>query len=165
MTPKASRAALRIAMALGVFFGCWAKTGSEVHLIPVGYVGVVVILYGVPNGEIPRRSDDGVVTYAVGGDGFLAVSDPAPPAGFYDTRYYYVSTAGSRSEIPYEGEAGSLQIFAAVDGVTGSGPAATRWASYVVGVPAEHNDWAELRDQAVERAVARARQQRSKEER
>lgn len=158
MTPKTSCAVLGIAMTLGVFLGCWATVGSEVHLIPEGYVGVVVILYDASNGETPLRSDDGTVTYAIGGDGFLAVSNPALPAGFYDTRYYYLSTDGSRSEIPYEGETSSLQIFSAVDGVTGTEPAATKWASYVVGVPAQRSDWAELRDQAVERAVVRARQ-------
>lgn len=143
--------------AVTLAIACWAESGSQVHLIPDGFIGPVVVVFGVPEGDSAVTNGEGAAVYAFGTDGLLLLRDPAPPAGYYDIRYFYVGPDGKRSEIPYKAERDRLQVFGDVDGVTGTGPGEIRWVSYIVGVPSERHDWFEVRDSAVDRAVASVR--------
>jgi len=136
---------------------CGSFKGSEVHLIPEGYRGPVVILYesSAVESELPRERDSTI--YKIGNDGVVSVATQARSPGFYDVKYFYVAPDGTRSELPYETDTEKLQVFGAVDGMTRAGDdspsRSVRWAAYIVAVPSERDDWVQLREHAVERAV------------
>lgn len=134
--------------------GC-SPSGSMTHLIPDGYVGPVVIVFEDPSGEPPVHDEGRGVVYKISADGVLRLSTPAPEAGLYLISYFYVGDDGSRKEIPRSGETSELQVFAKVDGATSEQDDGKpiRWAAYVVGVPKERDDWAQVRGEATSRAI------------
>ena len=140
--------------ALLSIFGC-RVSGSVTHLIPDGYVGPVVIVFNDPEGEAPNRGEDGGVVYEIPPGGVLRLSTPALEAGLYDITYFYVRPDGTRQEIPHRGDESEFQVFAEVDGATGKQDDGkpTRWVAYVLGVPNERDDWAQVRGEATSRAI------------
>lgn len=133
--------------------GC--RSGSATHLIPDGYVGPVVVVYGVPGGETPRMEGRNV-TYQIKATGVLRVAVSAPPAGTVIS-FHYVKPDGSRQRLAHGGEKESLQVFNYVDGVTAKGVTqgeTRRWSAYVVGVPGARDDWGSVLDVAI--AAARS---------
>lgn len=150
---------LRLGFALCVLLvlvGC-RQGESEIHLIPDGFVGPVVVVYGVPGAASIEKGPNGESLYRIGSDGVLVTSDLSPEPGWYGLKFFRVREDGSRNRIPYHGDRDELQIFADVDGVTGVEPNATRWRAYVVGIPSQREDWIEARIRAVDEAVLRFR--------
>ncbi len=139
---------------LPAIFGC-RVSGSVTHLLPAGYVGPVVIVFDNPNGEAPERDEEGGVVHEIPPDGVLRLSTPAPEAGLYDVNYFYVRPDGTRQEIPRHADKRTLQVFAEVDGATDEQEDGKpiRWSAYVVGIPNERDDWAQVRGEATSRAI------------
>jgi hypothetical protein len=135
-------------------FGC-RGSGSMTHLIPDGYVGPVVIVFDDPNGELPKHDEAGGAVYEIPADGVLRLSTPAPEAGLYDINYFYVRPDGTRQKLPHHVDKGTLQVFADGVGATGEQEDGKpiRWTAYVVGVPNERDDWAQVRGEATSRAI------------
>ncbi len=91
---------------LGVllFVGHYFATlrGREIHLIPSGYRGPVVIAYDMPNG-VPARYEDGARVFEIPSDGILRTQMETPDDGWIRPgriRYFYVDEKGQREEIP-----------------------------------------------------------------
>ena len=73
---------------------------SEIHLLPEGYRGPVVIIFNEAGGE-PAVSGDGGQVYTIPRDGVLK-TQAAPPKEIVlaNCRYYYHTREGKRIEIP-----------------------------------------------------------------
>jgi hypothetical protein len=133
-----------VSVALAVL-ACSPIKGSNVYLIPEGYVGPVVLVYGVSGGEDIGRDEEGASLYRIGKDGILFVREPAPSAGWYRNTYFYLAADGRRSEIPQSTKAdkATLQIFGEVSGATGQSRDETRWRAFIVGAPDQMPNWRE----------------------
>lgn len=142
--------------ALMALMGC-VRADGEIHLIPSGFTGPVVLIYGVRGADSIEKEASGESVYRIGSDGLLVTSDSAPEPGWFGVRYYQLQEDGSRRPIPARGDRNELQVFAGVNGATGVEPNATRWEAYLVGVPNEREDWIVVRDRAADEAVARIR--------
>jgi hypothetical protein len=119
-----------------LFAGNWFfnQAEREIHLIPKGYVGPVVIIYGRPHGA-PPKYENGVRVYEIPKNGILLTQfDPncgvIPPHG---QTFCYVDDSGSRTEVPQ-----GFQDNASNNGIQimspsiGSTPKST-FTSYIVG--------------------------------
>jgi hypothetical protein len=140
--------------------GCGMGVKSELHIIPQGFVGPVVIVFDQPVREEALRDDAGALVYKIPTHGVLCVSNSAPKAGFYRKQFYYEAADGELQELPHRVADQSIQVFADGYGVTevldGKPTGSVRWLAYVVGTPRGRTDWVQLRDAAVERAVRSA---------
>jgi hypothetical protein len=67
--------------------------------MPDGYVGPIMIVYAQQGGKLPEESP-GIVTFTLDSTGLLTTSYAGPPSAFRP-EFYYVSTAGSRTVVPY----------------------------------------------------------------
>jgi len=145
-------------MAVPLFSASCREAGAITHLLPDGYTGPVVIVFGDAHGRPPGREGDGGVVYVIPPDGVLRLSTPPPDPGWYDMRYYYVRSDGTRQEIASHVDERTLQIFAEVDGMAGGrgneNEDAILWRAYVVGVPDERDDWVKEREEATSRAIS-----------
>jgi len=75
-----------------------AESWSEVHLIPGGYRGSVLIVHGCESADaVPRES--GASLYEIPSNGILLTSD-ASRDGWFDATYFYVSAEGVRAALP-----------------------------------------------------------------
>ena len=141
---------------------CGVVLGSEVHLIPEGHTGPVVVLFDDPLGDEVRLDEEGAFVYQIRADGVLRVKNSPPRAGFYRKHFYFEAPDGTRTEIPHRVDEPVVQVFADVQGVTevldGQPTGSRRWAAYVVGLPTARADWAQLRDQAAERVIRGVRE-------
>ena len=146
---------LRASFLLGVsaLVSCWAHSDGEVHVVPAGYTGSVVIVYADANSPEATRNDQGATVYRIPDSGTLRVSNAPRPAGFYDISYFYEAPDGTRIEIPSSRDAQGTKIFGAIDGVTGSAPNEVRWQAYVVGDPDTAREWGWKRDAHVSQAL------------
>lgn len=133
--------------------GCWRSSGSEIHLLPYGYVGPVIIMYGVPDGITLPTHKDGAVIYEIPSDGVLRVSNAAPEAGIYIKSHFYVRPDGSKQEIPFNVDEEMLQVFAEMVGVVYPDNEELRYAGYVVAIPTDRDDWFQLRSNAAKEAT------------
>ena len=135
--------------------GCAKSSGSEIHLLPYEYIGPVIIIFSAPDGISLQSNEDGAVIYEIPPDGILRVNNPAPEAGIYLVTHFYVRPDGSRLEIPFNVDEETLQVFAEIVGVVypGEGSEEIRYAGYVVGIPADRNDWFQLRANAKKKAT------------
>jgi hypothetical protein len=70
---------------------------GEVHLIPTGYKGDVVILTGYPGG-VPAKRDGRTIVFEIPPSGIL-VSQDHPSSGWHFQRYYYVGDSGRRQRL------------------------------------------------------------------
>jgi hypothetical protein len=130
---------------------------SEVHLIPEGYVGPVVIVFGDPTGAILKRDTDGTFLFDIPATGYLRFKSDPPKPSWSETHYYYVKRDGKRLEIPRGRDPQTLQIFGEVSAgsgtVNGQPMIPTGTYEYIVGIPAARSDWLQLRE-ALSKGVA-----------
>jgi hypothetical protein len=139
---------------LVVLAGCF-PAGREIDLLPPGYEGPVVIIYGDSSAP-PLPVENGAVVNRIGRDGVLRTSNHAPPPGWYEWRYFYEGTDGTRTELPARlDDPTVLQAFAeATGGSALPGDAGERqWRAYHVGVPAKRPKWGEERERILRRVV------------
>jgi len=146
---------LPIALALiGVGSGAaGCSVWSEEHLIPQGYVGPVVILFSVGSIQGSAQDEEDRGTFVIGADGVLRLHGSGPQDGMVSRKYYYVDSAGNRTEIPSSGSEGELQVFGVEVGAIPEMDIS--WLSYVVGVPGARPDWIKDRAEAVESAIGK----------
>lgn len=109
---KASGVTIAVIVALAVFDLIVIQgIGRPIRWeIPAGYQGWVVVQYGNP--ACPPLTEDGlyvVVTIPVSGH---ACTSTPPPTGWSSYRYEYVSTDGTRREVPTSGHGGGGEIWA-----------------------------------------------------
>jgi hypothetical protein len=136
--------------------GCLRE--SQTHLVPSGHVGPVVIVFGDSTGREPRKEEFSVV-YEIPADGVLRVRTDAPDGGLALVHYYFVGPDGQRQVIPYKTtDSTQVQVFAKAVGKDARRTNGKTWVSYVayvVGVPADRDDWAVVRDAAKDRVTGR----------
>jgi hypothetical protein len=69
----------------------------EVHLIPAGYQGDVVILPGYPSGAPPKR--DGIsIVFEIPPSGILITQDQ-PSSAWHVARYFYINEDGRKQRL------------------------------------------------------------------
>ncbi len=100
----------RLLIAVALFIGSWfvliplghlmdvLLSESEVHLIPAGYRGTVVIIYDRPNAE-PVMYENGDRVYNIPLSDTL-LTQFHPPNGSNSSKYFYVYEDGKREELP-----------------------------------------------------------------
>ena len=146
-----------LALALATA-GCAERSQNEIHLIPEGYVGPVVIFFNQPDGQ---PLEDGKRVYRVGADGIARVAaSPNPGLSSSEIRkYFYVAADDSRRELPQDDVPPSgLQIFGGGMGSTflptaDGGEREFTYMGYFVGVPEKRSDWGALFNATKRRAT------------
>lgn len=95
-----------VAIAIGWFLIDWyalSRAEDEIHLIPVGYVGPVVIVFNKKSGQ-PEKYENGKRVYEIPPNGILRTqfkeNTGTHPWG--SVQYFYVKGDGSRVPIPYD---------------------------------------------------------------
>jgi uncharacterized protein DUF6843 len=89
-------AALQIFLLLGA--ACVGTCSeSEIHLIPAGYEGPILIIFDDPAG-VPERHERGKRVYAIPSNGVLRTRF-GPNPGWGRPDYYYVDPAGRRTPV------------------------------------------------------------------
>jgi hypothetical protein len=140
-----------------VLMVCAVREDKELHIIPDGLVGPVVIIYGVPTCQKVKRSSDGGLVYRIPASGMLCVSNPVPNAGPYRRIYLVESGGGNSHELLHGADSTKLQVFRNISGVTnridGKQIDDVRWQAYIVGVPSERSDWFQLLQMKMREAV------------
>lgn len=78
------------------------EADREVHLLPHGYSGPVLILVGRPDGT-ERRDLNGARLYEIPGNGVLLTKFPANSGNFFEStrQFFYVRPDGSRERLPF----------------------------------------------------------------
>lgn len=151
--------ALAVAAALGSCLSlCIGPRWAEIHLIPEGFTGPVMVVCGVPGGEHLAQDAAGAFVHHVPRDGLLITSNPCRGPGWVNATYFVGEPGGGRRRIPLGADANALQVFGATDGVTNylySPIDEIRWYAYMVGVPNEMKDWPEQKQRLEERAISR----------
>lgn len=134
--------------------GC-APTEVVVHLIPEGYVGPIVIVYGDEDGVAPEVQDDGRTVYRIPRSGVLRLNSSPPRGRLQSMLYFYEGASGSRELIEADGGEHELKVFGEVSGsASGRESEVTHhWFAYVVGVRSKKSDWTRLRGEATSAAV------------
>jgi len=148
-----------LACFVGAITGCLKKADPEVHLIPDGLVGPVVIVYGVSDGAELLRDQRGALIYRIPPSGRLLLQS-APPVGFSRKEYFVQVPGGGQRLLPHQASPNEFQVFGKVHGTAGAsglGQRVVLFTAYLVGVPNQMSDWAVMRDRAVDRAVAENR--------
>ena len=79
------------------FFLKYPRNG--IYLVPKGYVGDVIVVYGQPDG-VELETENGLFVYRIPSDGILKVKNPGY-AGIVNTSYFYVDEEGNRERIEY----------------------------------------------------------------
>lgn len=161
---RAARGVVRLLSAqlvasLAFLMICCGPSVRETYVVPEGYEGPIIVLFGIHGGE-DYADEDGARTYVLGMKGVLKLRSEKPPHGWYLRRFYFASADGSRIEIPSEKTATMHQAFSVIDGSVGMQDGRITNVSYtacVVGVPASRDDWAIARNEAVEEAVRHLR--------
>ena len=147
----------------GALSACWMRGGSEVHVIPEGFVGPVVIVFGVPGGESVDRGASGTLVFRIPRTGQLFVKGPHPKPGWYLRTYVVEAGNGTRLELPHDTptspDPGRLQILGRSDGAALRDVGEIAFLSYYVGVPRQrHPGWGDqverLTDEAIQEAAA-----------
>ncbi|CAM4428686.1 DUF6843 domain-containing protein [Corallococcus exiguus] len=159
MSPSRKRLHLCLLPALLGLLACGTRAAPEVHLIPQGYRGPVVIFFNVPGARSALQEDGR--EYRIGEDGTLAVSSPPNYGGgrLDNFRFFYEGPGGTRERLAYAASTphNQLQVFAVHQGEMPLRPGSreeVRFEMYVVGVPDEMPDWSDRLHALVERKVA-----------
>ncbi len=147
----------------GVLPACRMNRGAEVHIIPEGFVGPVVIVYGVPGGEEGNRDDDGTTVYRIPPNGKLFVKRPPPESGWYRMTYVVAARDGTHElphEFPTPTDPNRFQVVGreagAVMRIDGRDVGEITYRAYFVGIPAQHSAWGQARQRLVDEAVREA---------
>lgn len=140
----------RLLIAVALFIGSWFVliplghlmdvflAESEVHLIPAGYRGAVVILYDRPNAE-PTLYENGKRVYTIPSNGTL-FTQFRPPSSSDGSTYFYVYDDGKREELSVVRskdemvDSNKVYVFMRHDYGSGSIPETQKnYTAYVVG--------------------------------
>lgn len=127
------------AAPLGLMLGgiyVWDRAESEIHLLPAGFTGPVVILFGQAEGATPAREGRARL-YKIPASGVLRTQFPDNP-GWSAPKYYYVDADGKRSPIvagaPCDDSLAGDPVEACLEGTLSIGGRATPpYSAYVVG--------------------------------
>lgn len=162
------RRQLSLALIASLSLAACPLKGAEVHLIPEGFTGPVVIVYAIPGGVVSGRDSNGAMVFRIPRSGILLTNAQARGAGWHSLSYFFLNdTNGTRAALPHPGadpvDPRRLQVFGAGSGVTAKvdGRDDIRYQYYVVGSPAEMPNWGESLEAAIERAVQQSRSLRS----
>ena len=82
-----------------ILFPLWVVTVNETVIVPEGFMGTVVIIYGVPTGGPLERDSSGSLTYRIPVNGLLLIRDPAPEHTISRRQYFAAQVDGSLSPI------------------------------------------------------------------
>lgn len=82
-----------------ILFQPWVLTVYEKVIVPEGFMGTVVIIYGVPTGGPLERDSSGSLTYRIPVNGLLLIRDPAPEHTIFRRQYFAAQVDGSLSPI------------------------------------------------------------------
>jgi len=146
---------LALTACVSAAVGCgWFE--PEVHVIPHGYVGPVVILFSQPAAEEPEPR-----VYRIPVDGVLCFKGSYRRSNEGRRRFFYEAEGGERNALDYGASlSDETHVYGFGDGIggfIGEGPdKIRRYFSYMVG-SAEPPNWKEIRDEAALQAEARAK--------
>ena len=148
---------LAITLLLVVLPTCKSKQGEDTYILPEGYLGPVVIVFGVPHGRLPERDERGAI-YRIPSTGMLLLRSPFPPDGWYQFTYLVEASSGPRRQLPYESGDDALQVFGRVSGVASAGgEKPLSYIAFLVGRPKLLGEWPFVRQAAVDAATEGAR--------
>lgn len=77
-----------------------AKPTEVDFLIPMGYMGGVIVLFNQPDGIEAEKNEEGIILYRIPPDGFLKVKTAFENKA-YKFKYYYVDAQNNRQPIEY----------------------------------------------------------------
>lgn len=143
---------------LVILLGCGYDEGLEIHLIPDGYEGPVVVVFDDPKGKFLEQNEKGAFVYKIPPSGELRVKGPRPGPEIHALRFFYDKAGGPPQRIPSHGKNTDIQVFAEWFGNytnVQEGKAAVYYTSYIVGIPNKRDDWISLRRQAIDKAIGR----------
>lgn len=101
-------------------WSCLKSGDDEIHLIPDGFTGTVVIIFNQPDG-IPQKWERGRRVYEIPVNGILKTQFSFNK-GLIDDKYYYINAIGQRKEIPFTWpnerkiSPDSIQVFSGTSG-------------------------------------------------
>ena len=100
--------------------GCEPRIDNEIHLIPAGYVGAVLIVFNDPGG-VPEEYENGWRVYRIGANGVLRTRFRLT-YGVGKGKFFYMEPGGHREEIhsiwlaTEKGDAETIYVYAEVIG-------------------------------------------------
>lgn len=156
-----------LAMILCALFGCGNSTEDEVHLLPDGHIGPVLIIFDQPDGQ-PKEYEDGARIYKIPPGGVLETQFE-PNYGSFSASYHYASDNSMIREIPdltgrevqeaeeglyvYQVAPGTTSRIEREENVTRTGETAFHYRRYVVGPLAEADSLAKQAERLLSRYV------------
>jgi len=137
-----------------IALACGPDPDSDLHLLPTGFEGEVVIIYGAPDGELPEWHDERRV-YRIPASGILRTQFESH-SGWLKAEYYFVDPSGTLGDeitgrsygpildTPENRVNQELGVLNTADGVaapripgtgkySATGPCAVKYAKYFVG--------------------------------
>jgi hypothetical protein len=135
---------------VGMLSGCFGQ-GAFVYLIPDGFEGPVVVVWGVPDGTDAATGSDLVLQ--IPSDGVLRVAAEPGGAGHRLT-FIYVNEQGERAFIPSGRGLEGVHVFGYISGSMTRGVDGREWRYEAFMVGEEREGWGTARLEAVDRALA-----------
>lgn len=133
----------------------WSLRGERIAFeLPHGFRGPAVVVFDDSNGITPQKNEEGQLVFPIPADGVLRARGDGF-SGRYHFDYFEVDSAGNRHSLPTRVKDDSkLQVFSEVNGSADrTGISDLRWWAFVVGVPADRDDWKSIRRAHTEAAV------------
>jgi hypothetical protein len=78
-----------------MIFQPWRVPVGEAVILPHGFMGTALILYGIPTGGSLERDSSGALTYRIPSNGLLLIRDAVPEHTIYRRDYYILQPDGS----------------------------------------------------------------------
>jgi hypothetical protein len=149
---------------------CGRSVASQIHLIPKGYTGPVVLVFNDATGQDTVRREGLSSVFDIPTNGILRLRSSSPDPQILLVHHYYVDADGTRREIPHGGDENTVQVFGVEAGSVGSvdivnsGSRTTHnneetWMLYFIGAPASHSqtEWRRSRAEVLDSALANSR--------
>ena len=138
-----------IPLLIAVLLGCQSRGEDEVIIVPQGYTGYVLIIYGQKNGASPKYEDERRI-YEIPSDGILKTQFSNNP-GWTNLPKFYYGSISSENEIPFkiEYEEVPTDSVAAFGGSAGyasrdlEGKKGVRYLQYFVGTKSQMQEAAD----------------------
>jgi len=92
-----------VLVATGFVLADWfifSRAEAEMHLIPDGYVGPVVIAFDREDGE-PKKYENKTRIYGIPPNGVLKTRFPKNDGTNHVWKFYYIKADGAKRELPY----------------------------------------------------------------
>src|SRR5882672_11596236 len=92
-----------VLVATGFVLAAWfifSRGEAEIHLIPDGYVGPVVIAFDREDGE-PKKYENKTRIYGIPPNGVLKTRFPKNDGTNHVWKFYYIKADGAKRELPY----------------------------------------------------------------